>query len=89
MKEALAIFELIISHHIPSLLAGLLSAALWIKSATIKSKVTPHRVVVTFGNSDDKVDLHTFLYTAKLQAKYNSRAAIAAAVAIICQVVGW
>nr|WP_274036384.1 hypothetical protein [Escherichia coli] len=65
-------------------------AGLWIKSATAKVKTGRSTVVaITFDDPQKNVDLHEFFLTARLQSKYNSYAAFAAAATVILQMAGY
>lgn len=80
----------LLAANVGSLVFGVLSAAFWVVSAVAKAPPPPG-----FENSPDGDfwkahifdggDLHG---TMRLQAKWNSRAAFAAAVAVFLQVVG-
>lgn len=82
------IFKLITEYRIFSITSGVLSALYWLYSAFVTSKEKPHRVVLTMKEPDDIVDMHNFVLTARLQAKYNSRAAICAAACALLQMMG-
>lgn len=90
MNDFIFVKEWLTENHAASLLFGILSAALWIRSATAKVKTGRKTVVaITFENEKDNVDLHAFFLTAKLQSKYNSYAALAAAATVLLQVFGF
>jgi len=82
------IFKLISEYHILSIFSGVMSALYWLYSAFVTSKEKPNRVVLTMKEPDDIVDMHNFVLTARLQAKYNSRAAICAAACALLQLAG-
>lgn len=79
----------IVAHHIPSIATGIISAVFWVISATVKSNLNPGKVMITFNGEQDDVDLHNFYDTARLQSKYNSIAALAAAATVLSQAIGW
>jgi hypothetical protein len=89
MNELQFIGEWIVERHALSIISGIISAGFWVMSATAKAEPTPARVELTYPNPHDNVDLHQYFMTVKVQSKYNSIAAFAAAVTILCQVVGW
>lgn len=76
------------NYRILSISTGFISAIFWLCSAFVKSKVKPHRVVLTMDEPHPKVDMHNFVLTARLQAKYNSIAACFAAVCALFQIMG-
>ncbi|MGE4663758.1 hypothetical protein AB8970_04240 [Yersinia enterocolitica] len=82
------IWKLISEYRVVSITAGVLSALYWLYSAFVKSKEKPQSVTLTFDKGTENVDLHNFILTARLQAKYNSRAACFAALCAIFQVFG-
>ncbi len=45
--------------------------------------------MITFNGEQDDVDLHNFYDTARLQSKYSSIAALAAAATVLSQALGW
>ncbi len=75
-------------NRVLSILTGFLSALFWLCSAFVKSRVMPHRVVLTMKKPHSMVDMHNFVLTARLQAKYNSIAACFAAACALLQIVG-
>ncbi|EPM4183953.1 hypothetical protein PGO40_00890 [Klebsiella aerogenes] len=89
MSDLLLIKNWLMDHHALSVSFGFLSAGLWIKSATAKVKTGRSTVVaITFDDPEENVDLHEFFLTARLQSKYNSYAAFAAAATVILQIAG-
>ncbi|WP_288656579.1 hypothetical protein [Pantoea sp. UBA6567] len=88
MEEFLSILGWFKEHHVASLTFGVLSAILWIKSATAKIKLGKKIVMVTYEDPALNVNLHDFFATARLQSKYNSFAALSAAVTALFQVLG-
>ncbi|WP_201251884.1 hypothetical protein [Pantoea sp. S62] len=83
------IIKLISEYRVLSISAGVLSALYWLYSAFVTSKEKPNRVVLTMKEPDDIVDMHNFVLTSRLQAKYNSRAACYAAACAILQTFGF
>ncbi|MEN4587120.1 hypothetical protein [Pantoea agglomerans] len=83
------ILNWLLAHHIPSIATGIVSALFWVISATVKSKLNPGKVMITFNGEQDDVDLHNFYDTARLQSKYSSIAALAAAATVLSQALGW
>lgn len=74
--------------HAISIGFGVLSSGFWIGSVFVKSKIKPHRVVITMDNETNNVDLHNLILSLQLQSKYNGYAAICAAIAILAQIGG-
>lgn len=89
MNEFLLVTNWIKTHHAASLLFGITSALLWIKSATAKVELGKKVVMVTYEDPNQNVNLHDFFATARLQSKYNSFAALSAAATALFQVFGW
>ncbi|WP_250143316.1 hypothetical protein, partial [Escherichia coli] len=67
---------------------GVLSAILWIKSATAKVELGKKIVMVTYEDPELNVNLHDFFATARIQSKYNSFAALSAAATALFQIIG-
>lgn len=88
MKDILFVMSWIKDHHMVSLTFGVLSAILWIKSATVKVELGKKIVMVTYENPELNVNLHDFFATARLQSKYNSFAALSAAATALSQILG-
>ncbi|EPU2184261.1 hypothetical protein ACVVG0_003889 [Escherichia coli] len=76
MENLLFVMCWIKDHHVMSLTFGVLSAILWIKSATAKVELGKKIVMVTYEDPELNVNLHDFFATARLQSKYNSFAAM-------------
>lgn len=89
MEKFLSIMEWLRYNHAASLGFGVLSAILWIKSATAKVQMGKKIVMVTYDDPTLDVNLHDFFATARLQARYNSFAALSAAATALFQIVGW
>lgn len=89
MIELQFIGKWITEHHVLSIISGIISAGFWVLSATAKAEHTPGRIELTYPNPQDDVDLHQYFMTVKIQSKYNSIAAFAAAATILCQALGW
>lgn len=68
-----------------SLLFGILSAVFWTLSSVIRSRVKPHRVIITMEDKKDDVDLHNLILTIQAQSLWNRLAAFSASLAIIFQ----
>lgn len=88
MEYILFAMSWIEDHHVVSLTFGVLSAILWIKSATAKVELGKKIVMVTFEDPELDVNLHDFFATARLQSKYNSFAALSAAATVLSQILG-
>ena len=88
MKDILFVMSLIEDHHMVSLTFGVLSAILWIKSATAKVETGKRIVMVIYEDPELNVNLHDFFATARLQSKYNSFAALSAAATALFQILG-
>ncbi len=89
MDTIIFVGKWLVSHHAASLFFGILSAGLWLASATVKIKLEKKVVEITYPNPKDNVNLHEFFATVKLQSKYNSLAALAAAATALSQLFGW
>ncbi|WP_083321477.1 hypothetical protein [Hafnia sp. HMSC23F03] len=76
-------------YRVLSISSGVLSALYWLYSAFVTSKEKPNKAVLTMKEPYDIVDLHNFVLTARLQSKYNSRAACYAAACALLQVAGF
>lgn len=88
MEDILFVMSWIKDHHVVSLTFGVLSAILWIKSATAKVELGKKIVMVTYEDPELNVNLHDFFATARLQSKYNSFAALSAAATALSQILG-
>lgn len=88
MEDILFVMGWIKDHHVVSLTFGILSAILWIKSATAKVELGKKIVMVTYEDPELNVNLHDFFATVRLQSKYNSFAALSAAATALFQIFG-
>lgn len=78
----------ITDNHAISIGFGVLSAGFWLCSALVKSKIKPHRVIMTMGDGKADVDMHNLILSIQLQSKLNCCAAVFAAIASLGQIGG-
>lgn len=62
------------------------SAVCWVVSSVVRSRVKPHRVVLTL-EKEEFIDLHNLALTLQLQSVWNRWAAVFAALTLIFQVI--
>lgn len=75
---------MVILSHL-SVVTGILSAVFWVISSRIKSRKKPGVAVLTMGTGEGDVDMHNLILSIRLQSKWNSRAAIFAAISVLFQ----
>ncbi|ASN67478.1 hypothetical protein 8AX10_8 [uncultured Caudovirales phage] len=88
MELLTSICGYITKYHIISIAVGLFSAIQWFLSTKVKAKPIVAGVELTNPDPKKNVNLHQHFETLEIQTKYNSRAAFAAAVAVILQGLG-
>lgn len=82
------LFSWIAKYHIISITVGLFSATQWYLSTKVKSEPLVEGVEILNPNPKKIVNLNEHFETLEIQTKYNSRAALAAAIAVILQGLG-
>lgn len=69
------------------MIAGLVTAVLWLKAATVKVTKSSKSDSTGFSGAEIWVDGVNYLETTKVQAKWNSRAAFASVVTAVLQMI--